>query len=179
MTGPSPATPSQEPRAPSQAAATDGREFAMSEQENLAVVRRFFDEVLNQRKLEAADELFAAEHVAHDPSAPDIIPGPAGQKALAATFQNVFSVTPSPDGDGVTLEDAHWTVDDMIATGDKVVTRWTGRSAQRAARQGTAPTGAHLNVSGIWIHRLDGGRIVESWNVWDTLGMLQQLGVAP
>ena len=60
-----------------------------------------------------------------------------------------------------------------------MVTRWTGTGTHQGDLLGMAPTGKGAKVMGIWIHRLAGGKIVESWNVWDTLGMLQQLGVIP
>ena len=141
----------------------------MSAQENKAIVQRFFDEVCNARKLEVANELFSADHTYSDPSIPGIPPGPEGQKQLVTTYQTAFP-------------DAHWHVEEMIAEGDKVVTRWTGRGTHKAELQGNPPippTGKEVAVPGIWIHRIAGGKIVESWNVWDTLGMLQQLGVIP
>lgn len=60
--------------------------------------------------------------------------------------------------------------------------RKTGRGTHKAELQGNPPippTGKQVVVPGVWIHRITGGKIVESWNVWDTLGMLQQLGVIP
>ena len=59
------------------------------------------------------------------------------------------------------------------------MTCWTGTGTHQGDLLGMAPTQKPATVIGIWIHRLAGGTIVESWNVWDTLGMLQQLGVIP
>ncbi len=76
--------------------------------------------------------------------------------------------------------DAKWTVHEVLDAGsDTVVTRWTGSGTHTGELLGIAPTGKSVNVDGIWIHRIADGKIVETWNVWDTLGMLQQLGVAP
>jgi len=141
----------------------------MSTEQNKAIARRFFDEVCNARKLEVANELFSAGHTYTDPSVPGIPAGPEGQKQLVGTYQTAFP-------------DAHWHVEDMIAEGDKVVTRWTGRGTHKAVLQGNPPippTGKQVTVRGVWVHRIASGKIVESWNVWDTLGMLQQLGVIP
>jgi steroid delta-isomerase-like uncharacterized protein len=141
----------------------------MSTEQNKAIARRFFDEVCNARKLEVANELFSADHTYTDPSIPGIPAGPEGQKQLVSTYQTAFP-------------DAHWHVEDMIAEGDKVVTRWTGSGTHKAVLQGNPPippTGRQVTVPGVWVHRIAGGKIVESWNVWDTLGMLQQLGVVP
>lgn len=139
----------------------------MSTDQNKTLVRRFFDEVCNQRKLSVADELFATNHVHHDPQIPETGPGPEGMRQLISTYQTAFP-------------DAHWGVDETIATeNDIVVTRWTATGTQKLELQGIPPTGKFVRVQGIWIHRIADNRIVESWNVWDTLGMLQQLGVAP
>ena len=138
----------------------------MSTEENKAIAHRFFEEVCNGRKLDVANELFSTNHTYSDPSIPGVGPGPEGQKQVVSTYQTAFP-------------DAHWAVEDQIAEGDKVVTRWTATGTHQRELQGIPPTGKHVTVPGIWVHRLVGGKIVESWNVWDTLGMLQQLGVVP
>jgi len=141
----------------------------MSTEENKAIVRRFIDNVCNARKLDEADEIFSADHTYNDPSIPGIPPGPEGQKQVVTPYQSAFP-------------DARWQVEDMIANGDKVVTRYTARGTQDGELQGNppiSPTGKQVTVPGVWIHRVVEGKIVESWNVWDTLGMLQQLGVIP
>ncbi len=139
----------------------------MSAQANRAIVRRFFHELCNARNMGVAEALFAGDHIAHDPSIPGISPGPEGVQQTIAIYHKAFP-------------DAHWHIEDMIAEGDKVVTRWVGRGTQTEELQGDPPippTGKAVVVPGIWIHRIADGKIVESWNVWDTLGMLQQLGV--
>jgi predicted ester cyclase len=60
-----------------------------------------------------------------------------------------------------------------------VVTRWSATGTHVEVLAGITPTGKRVTVSGIWLHRVDGGQIVESWNTWDSLGLLQQLGVVP
>ena len=141
----------------------------MSEKENIAIVRRFFEEVCNSKKLDAADELFSSNHKLTDPSLPDVKKGPIGQKELVSIYQTAFP-------------DAIWEVHEMIPAGNKVITRWTGRGTHKNELPGNPPippTGKEVNVAGIWIHELKDGKIVESWSVWDTLGMLKQLGVIP
>lgn len=137
----------------------------MSTEGNTAVVRRFFEEVCNGRNLAVADELFSASHAYHDPFIPTG-PGPEGMQQVIAPYHAAFS-------------DAHWTVDEMINAGDTIVTRWTGSGTNDGALAGIPATGKRVLVQGIWIHRLAGGKIVESWNNWDNLGLLQQLGVIP
>jgi predicted ester cyclase len=134
--------------------------------ENRSLVTRYFEEICNGRKLNVADEIFAAAHRYHDPSSPGIGTGPDGMKQLVSVYQNAFP-------------DAHWTIDEMLESGDRVITRWTGSGTHHGDLAGLAPTGRPVNVTGIWIQRIAGGKIVESWNQWDTLGMLTQLGAVP
>jgi steroid delta-isomerase-like uncharacterized protein len=131
---------------------------------NQTLVRRFFDVVCNQAKLEEADALFSPEHTYHDPSNPFIVAGPEGMKQLVSTYQRAFS-------------DAHWEIEEMLDAGAQVVTRWQGSGTHQAELMSIGPTGRQVQIAGIWIHQIAGEKIVESWNVWDTLGMLQQLGV--
>jgi predicted ester cyclase len=72
--------------------------------------------------------------------------------------------------------DAEATIDDQIAEGDKVVTRWTFRSTHKGKFMGIAPTGKRVTITGINIHRIEGGKIVELWRQKDVLGLMQQLG---
>jgi steroid delta-isomerase-like uncharacterized protein len=127
-----------------------------------AVVRRFYEEMNNDRKLELAPELFTADHKMHDPQvpAPD---GPDGMAAIVKVYQN-----------GV---QGHWQIEDIFSTDDKVVVRWTGSGTHVAEINGIPPTGKPINVDAITIHRTVSGKIAETWEVWDTLGFLQQLGV--
>ena len=73
----------------------------------------------------------------------------------------------------------HLTVEDMIAEGDKVVTRYTSRGTQKGAFVGIPPTGKQMTVSSIVVARIADGKIVEEWGLDDQMGMLQQLGVIP
>lgn len=133
---------------------------------NKALVTRFFEEMCNGRKLDVANQIFAPSHLYHDPQSPTG-PGPEGMKQVIATYHKGFA-------------DAHWTIDEMTFAGDDtVVTRWTGSGTHSGDLLGIAPTGKKVKVPGIWIHRISAGKIAESWNCWDTLGMLQQLGIVP
>ena len=73
--------------------------------------------------------------------------------------------------------DAHFTIEDQIVEGDKVVTRYTATGTQKGELMGIPPTERRVTVTGINITRLDGGKIVEGWTNFDALGMLQQLDV--
>ena len=137
----------------------------MSE-ENKAIVRRIFEEVWNQNDLAVADEVVASDQVNHDPGLPGMPSGPEGLKYLVQTFRAAFP-------------DLQFTVEDQVAEGDKVVTRWTMRGSNTGSFLGMPPTGRTVAVSGINIDRLANGKLVEHWRSADQLGMLQQLGLIP
>jgi steroid delta-isomerase-like uncharacterized protein len=138
------------------------RRCPVAEPENKAIVRRYYDEVLTGRNLKVADELFAPDFVSHAASGKAV--------DLAIYLQSVgMSHTVFPD--------LRVTVEDQIAEGDKVVTRWKAHGTQTGPYMGISPTGRELMVSGIHIHHLTDGRLVEHWEQIDTLGVLQQLGV--
>jgi predicted ester cyclase len=132
--------------------------------ENEATVRRFYEQMCNERKNELAPDLFTRNHQMHDPQVPTD-PGPAGMVETVTTYQ-----------EGV---DGHWGIEDIFSTDDKVVVRWTGTGTHNGEVNGIAPTGRKIKVDAITIHRMQGNQIAETWEVWDTLGFLQQLGVAP
>ena len=137
----------------------------MGTEENKALVRRCIEEPWNQRRLETIDELVAPDYVNHDPANPGVR-SPQGLKQLVSTFVAAFP-------------DIHFTIEEQIAEGDKVVTRWTARGTHRGALQGIAPTGKSSTVTGISIWRIANGKLAEEWANWDTIGMLQQIGVIP
>ena len=132
--------------------------------ENEAVVRRFYEQMNNGRKNELASELFTADHKMHDPQVPTA-DGPDGMVATVSTYQT-----------GV---NGHWEINDIFSSDDNVVVRWTGSGEHVAEVNGIPPTGKKIEVSAISIHRMQGGKIAETWEVWDTLGFLQQIGVVP
>lgn len=138
----------------------------MSAEQNKAVARRWFDDVCNGRNRAAAHEIFTSDHKLHDPSSPGVPDGPEGMANLAAVYYTSFG-------------DARWTVDEMVATDDVVVTRWGGAGTQTSELNGIPPTNRRVTVAGISYMKIRNGKIAESYQVWDTLGMLQQLGVVP
>jgi steroid delta-isomerase-like uncharacterized protein len=132
--------------------------------ENEAVVRRYFEQMCNERKNDLAPELFTADHVMHDPQVPTAV-GPQGMADTVSVYQT-----------GV---DGHWGIEELFSTGDRVVVRWTGSGTHVGEVNGIPATGNAIRVDAISIHRVDGGKIAETWEVWDTLGFLQQIGVVP
>jgi predicted ester cyclase len=129
------------------------------------IVKRLIEEPWKGNR-DVIDEYAAPGYVGHDSAAPEPHRGPAG---LRANFEKYIAGFP----------DGRITVDDQIAEGDKVATRWTGRGAQTGEIAGIAPTGKEVTVSGMTISKLEGGLVVEEWTTWDTLGMLVQLGAIP
>ena len=75
--------------------------------------------------------------------------------------------------------DGRWTVEDQVAEGDKVATRWSFTGIHRGNLMGIAPTGNQVKTSGVMIDRIVGGKIAEEWEEYDALGMMQQLGAVP
>jgi steroid delta-isomerase-like uncharacterized protein len=130
-----------------------------------AVVRRFYEQLANERKNELAPELFTADHRMHDPQVQTGI-GPQGVVDAVSTYQ-----------EGV---EGHWTIQEMFSAGDRVAVRWTGTGKHTGELNGIPATGRDVGpVQCIAIHRMSDGKIAETWEVWDTLGLLQQLGVVP
>lgn len=137
----------------------------MSTEANIAVAHRVFDELFSQGNFDAADEIYASGHTSHDPQAPGVN-GAAAMKHYIGMYRAAFP-------------DLHVSIDDTIAEGDRVVIRWTARGTHQGELMGVPPTGKQAVVTGINIFRVSDGRIQEEWVNWDTLGLLQQLGVAP
>ena len=138
----------------------------MSEQ-NKALARRALEEIWNQGKLALIEEMTAPNATYHDPNVPGgQFNGPAGVKQFVEIYRAAF-----PD---VSIK-----VDDQIAEGDKVVTRWTATGTHKGDLMGIAPTNKHATVAGVDIDRFQDGKVVEAWASYDMFGMLQQLGVVP
>jgi steroid delta-isomerase-like uncharacterized protein len=132
--------------------------------EHKTIVRRVFEELFNGKNLDAADELYAADYVDNDPAAPDTGTGPERVKQEVQMYLGGFP-------------DLTFTVEDQIAEGDMVVTRWTSSGTFKGEFLGIPPNGKWATGTGITIHRLAGGVIQESWTNMDSLGLLQQIGV--
>ena len=131
----------------------------MSE-ENKALSRRAWEEIVNQQNLAAIDEIYTADCVWHQPQ--EDLQG--SEKAWQFV---VMCLSAFPD--------AHVSVEDVIAEGDKVVTRTRVRGTHRAELMGIDPTQRHIELKGITIHRIEGGKIVEQWQSYDDLGLMQQI----
>jgi len=137
----------------------------VSSEENKAIFRRYVEEVGNEGRLELADEIFD-RYLAHQADGSVLERGPEDVKRFMGEFREAFP-------------DFHSTVEDQIAEGDKVVTRWTMRGTHEGEFRGMPPTGNKLEITGIGIFRFSEGKVVESWDNFDQLGMMRQLGAIP
>jgi steroid delta-isomerase-like uncharacterized protein len=130
----------------------------VSLEENKRVVRRWYDEVLNGPSFAVADEIVAENFVINgDPV------GREGIKQAAAWVRSIFP-------------DLHVTVEDVVAEGDRVVTRFTAHATHRGEFLGVAATGRPVTLSGIHVDRLVDGRIAERAESVDLLALLRQIG---
>ena len=136
----------------------------MSE-ENKAIFRRFVEEGFNQGDLDVFNELVAPDFVNHS-APPGVPPTREGWKQLAGMFRAAFP-------------DMHLHIEDEIAEGDRVTTRFTAHGTHQGELMGIPATGKEVNVGGINIARIAGGKIMERWEEFDTMGMMVQLGVVP
>ena len=128
--------------------------------------RRIWEEVWNNRNLDAVDEMISADFISHDPQSPMAVRGTEEYKQFVRYYLNAFP-------------DCHFTVEDQASEGQMVVTRWTVRGTHKGNLGPIPATGQPTTITGITCSRVENGKFVESWTNWDTLGMMQQLGVVP
>ena len=132
--------------------------------ERTAIVQHLFNDGLNRHDAEVITELYI-DGVYHLP-----LVGELRGEALRQFFTHLFAAFP----------DAQRTVEDQLTDEyQNVVTRWTVTGTHQGEFMGIAPTGKQITITGISIHRIAGGKIVEEWRQWDSLGLMQQLGVVP
>ena len=134
----------------------------MSTEQNKTIVRRFLEASV-QSDPSALKELLPSDFLAHIPS------GPTGREGFIqhnSVFTNAFS-------------DKQFVVEDLIAEGDKVVALATWKGVHSAAFMGVPPTGKQISVSATLIERFKDGKLVEHKSLFDTMGMMQQLGLVP
>ena len=135
--------------------------------DNKKLARRLIEEAVSKGNIGVIDEIVAPDWIDNDPNNPPDLPaGAEGLKQLVSMYRGAFP-------------DMVMTIEDQIAEGDKVVTRWTVKGTHGGDLMGIAPTGKELTVAGIFIDRISDGQIQESWASWDALGMLQQVGAVP
>ena len=137
----------------------------MTAEERKAFVRRQIDELWNKGNLAAAEECFTQDFVSHDPSSPEEVRGPEGFKRNVAEVRAAFP-------------DFHMEIVDQVAEAEKVVTRYVTTCTHQGELAGIPPTGRRVEVAGMGIDYFRGGKICESWEYYDVMGLMQQIGVA-
>jgi steroid delta-isomerase-like uncharacterized protein len=128
--------------------------------ENKALIRRYVEECIAKNDMSLMDELLAPGYVWHAPT------GDFDLKAYKQFQPSVLAAFP----------DGYWTIDDMIAEGDRVAWRFTFHGTHRGEFMGFPATGRQVTMAGMVISRIARGRIAEEWEIWDGAGMAQQLG---
>ena len=132
-------------------------------EENKAVIRRYFDEIWNQKKVEALVELVAENARGHDATSVEPVIGFENIKQVVFLFHRAFP-------------DMQVSLYDMIAEDDKVVARWGLRGTHSNLFMGVPASGKLVDVRGIIFFRLENKKIVEYWGNFDTLGLMKQIG---
>ena len=135
----------------------------MSE-ENKALVRRYFEEIWDKGNLDLIDELLTTDFVRHGPTATEgEVRGQEGFEGLVSMYRSA-------------LPDRRVSIEDQIAEGEMVVTRWRARGTHQGELMGNTPTGNQASVRGILVDRISRGKIEEEWADYDTLHLMQQIG---
>lgn len=130
---------------------------------NKAIERRFVEEFWNENKLDNVEDFYAADYSRHDPNTPNVALGPEGVRQVAAMLRAAFP-------------DVRLKIEDLLAEGDLVATRWTATATHLGEYQGIAPTGKKFEVKGISITRFVDGKIMDEWVSWDAAGLLKTIG---
>jgi predicted ester cyclase len=134
------------------------------EQQNKRTIERLYEEVVNQGRLEVLDQICQPDLVEHNPF-PDQLQGVEGLKQRASMVRAAFNPT--------------FTLDHVLADGDKVAVMWTNRGTDSAGWMGAPPTGKSFAIQGVDIFLFRDGRLAEHWDVVDVYGQMVQTGVIP
>ncbi len=133
--------------------------------DNMGLVRRFVEEVWNKGDLSVIDELVSDKYVGVEPVIGDVR-GAAALREQVQTFRSAFP-------------DLRLTIEDMGMSGDRVFMRWTGRGTHRGALMGIPPSNNRGEVRGISVQRIANGKIVEQYESYDSLRLMQIIGAVP
>jgi steroid delta-isomerase-like uncharacterized protein len=137
----------------------------MSAEENKALARRELEEIFDARgNIDAAEEIYAPNYISHQPAGQEDIRGVQAIKEFAAGMRQAFP-------------DSQVTIEEQIAEGDKVLTRFRTRGTHRGELWGIPPTGKEVQITNMSMCRIEEGKMVEEWPAPDRLGMMRQLGV--
>lgn len=136
----------------------------MSEDGNKAVARRIFEDVFSAGDYDAIDELFSPDLVNHHPDEPYETRGQDGIRERLSGYRTAFP-------------DLNCPIQDLLAEGDRVAIRYIARGTNTGEIMGAEPTGKQLALEAQAIYRLEDDRVVESWDAWNVLSLMEQLGL--
>lgn len=134
--------------------------------DNKSVSRQIIEGVWQKNDWSTAEKYISPRWMNHDPQLPDMGRGPAAFRAGIEVYKSAFP-------------DARLTIEQQLAEGNLVCTLWRAIGTNTGNFQGMNPTNKKVEILGTTIDRYEGGQIVESWELYDALGMLQQLGFVP
>ena len=138
----------------------------MATETNKALIRRWVEDGWNAGNLALVDAIYAPNVVQHDPSSPAPVTSSEALKMYVSSFLTAFP-------------DLHFTIDDLLAEGDKVLWRFTAQATHTGPLMNIPPTGKRTTVTGMVLFRVANDKIAEVWVNIDTLGMLQAIDVIP
>jgi steroid delta-isomerase-like uncharacterized protein len=138
--------------------------------ENKRLIRKFVDQLWNDRNLELADEIFAEDCPTHQlQSGSPLSPVPRGPEAIKKHAMGWLASFP----------DLRFTIEQMMAEQDRVFTQMVMVGTHKSAWLGIPATGKSVSIRMMTVHRIQGGKVVEDWVLVESLGLFQQLGVLP
>ena len=138
----------------------------MVEHANKALSQRILEEIWNGGNLDLLGEVTYPQIGLHDPDDPSVDAGLEVARQLLTTYRTAFP-------------DLRFTIQNQIAEGDFVATRWTATGTHQGPIRSIPPTGRTVNVTGTTMERYTDGKLYQSWISWDGLGLMQQLDVIP
>ena len=138
----------------------------MSIEQNKALARQMVEVIFNQGNVSRVEEFLSPDFVEREELPPGMPQGREGVKQLTGMIRNAFP-------------DFKATIEDMIAEGDKVACRWSATATHKGEFMGMPPTNKQVTITGLHIDRIAGGKIAETWNYSDMMGVMQQLGMKP
>ena len=138
----------------------------MNNEQNKINARRIVEESWNKHNTKVLDELFANDAPLHDPQNPNALRGPQGAKSTLETYLKAFP-------------DLKITIEKEIADGEYVVQHLRATGTNTGELNGMPATGKKSSTTGVMTTKFDNGKVVKAWSLFDTFGLMQQLGVIP
>jgi steroid delta-isomerase-like uncharacterized protein len=136
----------------------------MPVEENVQLIRRWFQEIWNEGRIQTVHDLLSPDAVGR------------GQTVTQAEIRGPKDFVPFVQQIRAAFPDIHVEIDDAFGAGDKVVARWSATMTHRGDDLGMPATGKSVRITGTTIARILNGQVIEGWDNWDQLGMLEQIG---